>query len=140
MDYLDFVFPLLLIGLTYLLKLFVDQVVDVPAAIRSFCELPIDIIFLSISLLIAIVVSKASNRDDGLVYMIGNLIVAIVIVFLAKRSAANFTLGVNNWWRLYLTINIFLSIFSLCISISMLHPAIKKEVKPSQSKSVNHGK
>lgn len=139
MTYLDIILPIILIGITYCLKLFIDQVVSSTAAIKSVCELPIDIIFLSISLLIAIIISNSDSRNDGLVYMLVNIIIAILTVFLSKRSAANFILGVNNHWKYLLSINVFISVMSLCISISMLQhiPNHNKQIKTEVSKNGN---
>jgi len=135
MSSLEIILPILLIFITYILKLFIDQVVDLPAAIKSVCELPIDIVFLSISLLIAIVISNASNRNVGLVCMLANFIAAVLIIFLSKRSASNFISGTNNQWRIFLSLNMFISIMSLCISISMLTPVVEKKAQQTTSQN-----
>lgn len=139
MSSLEIILPILLIIITYSLKLFIDQVVDIPAAIKSVCELPIDIVFLSISLLIAITISNADNRNVGLVCMLANFIVAILIVFLAKRSASDFISGANKRFRWFLLINIFISVMSLCISISMLTPVVEQKKQDITSQTEKNG-
>lgn len=140
MNPLDFILPLILLAITYSLKLFIDQVVDFPATIKSVCELPIDIVFLSISLLIAIAISNSDIRIDGIVYMLGNFVAAIIIVFLSKRSISNFTLSTaNNRWKYFLSINMFISVMSLCISISMLKHLPVKDIKPIKTQTSKDG-
>ncbi|MDG4655149.1 hypothetical protein, partial [Chryseobacterium arthrosphaerae] len=64
---------------------------------------------------------------------------AILTVFLSKRSAANFTLGVNNHWRYLLSINIFFSVMSLCISISMLKHLPSKNITQIKTQAFKNG-
>lgn len=139
MNSLDIILPLILIAITYSLKLFIDQVVDFPATIKSFCELPIDIIFLSISLLVAIAISNSDIRIDGIIYMLCNIVAAIIIVFLSKRSISNFTLSTNNRWKYFLLVNIFISVMSLCISISLLKHLPSKDSKQVNTQAFKNG-
>jgi hypothetical protein len=131
--------PFALILITYGLKLFIDQQVDKRIAIKSACELPIDIIFLSISLLIAVIVSNTSNRSEGLLSMLMNFALAIFIVFLSKKSASIYHNGSSKIWGWLFALNMFLSILSLFISINMLGPDTKNSVNNSTHTKSSNG-
>ncbi|WP_449435079.1 hypothetical protein [Pedobacter steynii] len=118
MTHLDITLPFLILGMTYVVKLMIDENVDKVKAICSMCELPIDMIFLAISFLIAIVISDASNRNEGLFYMLLFMVLAMLNVFLAKRSIRMYQAHVNNKWVWLFVLNLFITV--LCLRCSIL--------------------
>lgn len=138
MEHLDIILPILLLFLTYGVKLLVDQAVEVPMAIKSLCELPIDIIFLSMSFLIAIIISSNENRNASFLCIMIFFFLSLIIVLLSKRSILNFDKRINKNWILYLSINFLIAIVCLGISIKILTtPAVKSTPKPETNSTVN---
>ena len=120
MEHLELILPITLLFLSFLLKLLIDRSVDIPIAIKAICELPVDMIFLSISFLIAFVISNDENRNEGLLYWIIFLIISIGVVFLWRRSILVYEKRENNSWRILLGVNLFVTITCLIISINLL--------------------
>ena len=98
----------------------IDRSVEAPVAIKAICELPVDMIFLSISFLIAFIISNDENRNDGLLYWIVYLILSIGVVFLWRRSIKVYEDGKNKSWLILMAINLFVTIICLIISINLL--------------------
>lgn len=120
MEHLELILPVALLFLSFLLKLMIDRSVKAPIAIKAICELPVDMIFLSISFLIAFIISGGENRNDGLLYWIIYLILSIGIVFLWRRSISIYEKGENKSWLVLLSVNLFVTLICLIISINLL--------------------
>lgn len=114
------ILPIALLFLSFLLKLMVDRSVKTPIAIKAICELPVDMIFLSISFLIAFIISDDANRNDGLLYWIVYLIISIGVVFAWRRSVSFYDSGQNKSWLVLMAVNLFVTICCLIISINLL--------------------
>jgi len=120
MKHLELILPIALLFLSFLLKLMIDRSVKAPIAIKAICELPVDMIFLSISFLIAFIISGGENRNDGLVYWTIYLILSIGIVFLWRRSISVYEKGNNKSWLVLLSVNLFVTLICLVVSITLL--------------------
>lgn len=121
MNSLEVILPVALLLLAFLLKLAIDRNVDIPIAIQSLCELPVDIVFLSISFAIAYTISDVSQNSEGLLYCFTFLIISVLVVLIWRKSIKLFDSN-NKWWILLLSINLFLSTFVLITSIGILIP------------------
>ncbi|MDN5217273.1 hypothetical protein QQ020_34690 [Fulvivirgaceae bacterium BMA12] len=119
MKHLEIILPLTILVLAFVLKLAIDRNVEVPNLIQAMCELPVDIIFLSISFLIAFTISKPKDPSEGLFYTIAFIVLAVVIVILWRKSLKLFETK-NRLWILLLFINMSISVFSLHQSVGIL--------------------
>jgi len=85
--------PMLLVGFAFFLKLFIDRTVTVPDTISSILDLPADIAFFSLSLIVSFTIAKPENRDFGLMYFIGFIVLSLLVAFLWRRSLSTFSAG-----------------------------------------------
>jgi hypothetical protein len=131
MEHLEIILPITLLFLAFVLKLSIDRSIEVPNIIQAICELPVDMIFLSISFLIAYTISKPTDPSEGLFFTIAFIVIAVLTVILWRKSLKLFERR-NNWWILLLLINISISTFSIFQSMSIL---LKKEEGKSANKT-----
>ena len=131
MEHLEIILPITLLFLAFVLKLSIDRSIEVPNIIQAICELPVDMIFLSISFLIAYTISKPTDPSEGLFFTIAFIVIAVLTVILWRKSLKLFERR-NNWWILILLINISISTFSIFQSMSIL---LKKEEGKSANKT-----
>ena len=116
--HLDIILPFILLFLTYIFKLTIDEKFDRVKAMRAFCELPIDIIFLAMSFLIAIMLSQGKYRDFGILYVLLFIGVAVVTVVLSKRSVSGLNANLNRAWIVMLVGNIAITLICLVCGYS----------------------
>jgi hypothetical protein len=126
-NHLDIVLPFIFLLLTYFFKLTVDEKFERVKAMRALCELPVDIIFLAMSFLVAIMVSQGKYRDVGILYVMLFISAAFITVMLSKRSVTGFNTSINKYWILMLIGNIALTVFCLFCSIYTLTKSMKLE-------------
>jgi hypothetical protein len=53
--HLDVFLPIALVVIAFLLKLFMDRSVNAPLAVKSLYELPVDMLFLTLSFIVAFI-------------------------------------------------------------------------------------
>jgi hypothetical protein len=114
----------------------VDREVDVPNVIKAMCELPIDMILLAISFLIAIVISDEASRNQAVLYFVTFFILSLVIVFMSKRSVHHFEGGKYRFWFALLLLNFLVALICLIGSVTfVIHhaPVNFKENKISKT-------
>ena len=85
---LEILMPILLLALSFVIKLLTDRSVNVFDFLRSLLELPTEIAFLAISLIVAFTISNDSNHGEGLAWFVAFMVGVIMIVFLWRRSEA----------------------------------------------------
>lgn len=119
MEHLEIILPITLLFLAFVLKLSIDRSIEAPNIIQSICELPVDMIFLSISFLIAYTISKPTDPSEGLFFTIAFIVLAVLTVVLWRKSLKLFERK-NNWWILLLLLNMTISTFSIFQSMSIL--------------------
>lgn len=90
MSYDSFTFPVLLLALLFAFKVLIGQSVSVVVFIRTLLELPIDIVFVSLSFIVAFILFSGPDVSAGLRYFIIYIIVAALVVFLCRRSVQTF--------------------------------------------------
>lgn len=86
MPWIEIALPGVLLLAKFLLKLVVDRSATLPDFISAILALPVDIVFLSASLLAGYVISSPANVKEGLILFIGCICLSLVIVFLWRRS------------------------------------------------------
>lgn len=119
MEHLEIILPITILVLAFILKLAIDRNVEVPNLIQAICELPVDMIFLSISFLIAFTISKPKDPSEGLFYTIAFIVLAVVVVILWRKCLKLFEIK-NRLWILLLCVNTFISVLSLLQSVDVL--------------------
>jgi hypothetical protein len=91
MPWIEFALPGLLLLAKFVVKLVVDRSATLPDFISAILALPVDIVFLSASLLAGHVISSPGNVKEGLVLFLGCICLSLIIVFLWRRSDGQFT-------------------------------------------------
>lgn len=119
MEHLEIILPITLLFLAFVLKLSIDRSIEVPNIIQAICELPVDMIFLSISFLIAYTIAKPTDPNEGLFFTIAFIVIAVLTVVLWRKSLKLFERK-NHWWILLLLLNMTISTFSIFQSMSIL--------------------
>lgn len=115
---LTIIMPAIVLGLSFFLKMFIDRQTTANDAISSALELPVDIVFLSISLIVGFILMPNTNTLMGFAWFGCYLVLAILIVFVWRRSTHNHITN-GNYIGLG-SFNYFLSIASLYYSIKLL--------------------
>lgn len=90
MSNLDIIMPSLVVAFAFIIKMFVDRTTTLPQAIEGLLELPADIAFFSISLVVGFIISKQSNFSIGIFWFVLYIVFSIVIVVLWRRSINQF--------------------------------------------------
>ena len=117
---LNIFLPIALILIAFLLKLFMDRVVNAPLAIKSIYELPVDILFLSSSFTVAYTLTSSTNIKNGLAHFFVFLIVILLSVVAWRRSIKFFEEKKRVFSVLIFVINIAASSFCLIIAIKLM--------------------
>lgn len=91
MPWIEIALPGVLLLAKFLVKLVVDRSATLPDFISAILALPVDIVFLSASLLAGHVISSPSNLKERLVLFMGCICLSLVIVVLWRRSDGLFT-------------------------------------------------
>lgn len=91
MPWIDIALPGALLLTKFILKLIIDRSATLPDFISAILALPVDIVFLSASLLAGYVISSPSDIKGGLVLFVGCICLSLVVVFLWRRSDGQFT-------------------------------------------------
>jgi hypothetical protein len=112
--------PVVVLGLSFMLKLFIDRSTTAPDAIVSTLELPVDITFLSISLIVGFTIAPSGDAKAGLAWFAFYMFAAIFIVFLWRRSIKSFDAGGRKTVILLAGANYFLAISALVNSVSLI--------------------
>jgi hypothetical protein len=90
MNSLEIVMPGMVLALSFALKLFIDRTATLPDAISSVLELPVDIAFLSMTLIVGYTLSPGSDAKIGLAWFSFYLLGTIFVVAIWRRSIAFF--------------------------------------------------
>ena len=135
MEHLDIILPITLLFLAFMLKLSIDRSIQAPNIIQAICELPVDMIFLAISFLVAFTISKPKDPSIGLFYTLAFIVVAVLVVILWRKSLKLFD-GNNKYWVLVLLINMFITM--LCLFQSMDVLLNQEPIKTKTESKIRH--
>jgi hypothetical protein len=127
MEHLQIILPTVLLLIGFLLKLLIGRKYDLPATIQAVCELPVDIVLLSLSFVVAFTIAKVDNQTSGLFYCFIGFAFTILIVLLWRVSIDQFLKG-TKWWILFLVLNLMISGFAIKKAVSLLITAENTEV------------
>lgn len=78
--------PILLLVLAFVMKLFVDKVAGLFDFILSIFELPTEISFLAISMVVAYTISSPSNNKSGMCWFVAYLVAVFLVIVIWRRS------------------------------------------------------
>lgn len=134
MEHLQIILPTVLLLIGFLLKLLIGRKYDLPATIQAVCELPVDIILLSLSFVVAFTIAKIGNQTSGLFYCFIGFAITILIVFLWRVSIDQFLKG-TKWWILFLALNLIISGIAIKKAVSLVIETEKTEVTINNSET-----
>jgi len=125
MTALEIALPASLMVLAFLLKLFIDRSTTAPVLIKSLYELPVDMAFLAMSLIVAFTIGSKDNPSKGLLYFILYTVGAIFVVFLWRRSIKYFEENKNTISGFLAALNYSGTLLGAYISIKLVIGVIK---------------
>ncbi len=117
---LNFFLPIALIVIAFLLKLFMDRSVNAPLAIKSLYELPVDILFLSLSFIVAFTITSSTNLNKGLTHLFLFFIIILISVVGWRRSIKLFEDGKKKGSATLFVINFTVSSYCLLVAIKLI--------------------
>lgn len=120
MLWIEIALPGVLMLAKFLVKLVVDRSATVPDFISATLALPVDIVFLSASLLAAHIISSPGNPKEGLALFMACICLSIVIVVLWRRSDGQFAKAKYVTAAMVGLLNIGASTSTLFYSLSLL--------------------
>lgn len=120
MPWIEIALPGVLLLAKFILKLVVDRSATLPDLISAILALPVDIIFLSASLLAGHVISSSDNPKEGLILFIGCICLSLIIVLLWRRSEGLFTKDKYIVAATVGLLNIGIATITLVYSLSLL--------------------
>ena len=120
MDHIEILLPLPLLILVFGLKLGIDRNVDLTTIIQALCELPVDMMFLAISFLMAFTISSPENPSEGLFLTIAFIAIAILVVILWRKCLKLFEGRKDKHLGFVLIVNFLLSLTCLYNSTQIL--------------------
>nr|WP_320119519.1 hypothetical protein [uncultured Marinifilum sp.] len=133
MEHLDIILPGLLVLIAFLLKLLIDEIVDITSTIQAVIELPVDVIFLALTFSVAFTLTNVENQLEGLFYGFLGFVISIIVILLWKKTKKLFLIG-NKWWIFLVLLN--LSITGLTV-VKAVNLVISCEIENVDCKSVN---
>jgi len=101
-----FLLPIILLGIQFSLKFFIDRRATAFNFVTSILEVPINIFFISLALLAALIISGNGDIQKAFMLSLGILFVLIFSIFFWRRSVEHFEkknfvwsfcLGFLNW-------------------------------------------
>lgn len=116
----QYLLPIILLGLAFLLKLLIDRSATIPLFLQSVLELPVDIAFLGTSFLVASIISENGSREYGLLCFLLFIIATVLIIFFWRRSVSCYDNNKFILTTLLGTAGYAISIFALIYSIGLL--------------------
>lgn len=130
---LNLILPVVLVLIAFSLKLVVGKDVQFADALQTTIELPVDIIFLALSFVVAFTLSKVENHTTGLCHCFIGIVFAILVVFLSNRTQKMF-LKNNKWFFLLLFVNLSVASYTVYYSIDLLVSIENKDKLPNNNK------
>jgi len=118
--HLDVFLPIALVIIAFLLKLFMDRSVNAPLAVKSLYELPVDILFLTLSFSVAFTITSSSNINNGLAHFFVFFIVILLSVVGWRRSIKLFEEEKRKRSATLFLINFAASSYCLILAIKLI--------------------
>ncbi len=136
MEHLQIILPTVLLLIGFLLKLLIGRKYDLPATIQAICELPVDIVLLSLSFVVAFTIAKFDNQTTGLFYCFIGFAVIILNVLLWRVSIDQFLKG-TKLWILFLVFNLIISGFAINKSVNLIMETEEEKIEIMSNSETN---
>ena len=120
MDFLEIALPIVLLALAFLLKLLIDRTATIPYFVHALLELPVDIAFLATSFVVAFTIATPSSVKSGLLTFCLYISVAVVLVFIWRRSMYLFECDRLVSASLLALVNYVVSAYGLAMAIGIV--------------------
>ena len=117
---LEIIMPIIVLGLAFLLKLLIDRSASIPDAISSTLELPVDITFLAMSLIVGFTIAPLGQAKEGMAWFALYVFGAILIVFIWRRSIKSFESNSHKTAFFLGVVNYLISITAIVHSIKLV--------------------
>jgi hypothetical protein len=119
-EYAQYLVPISLLGIVFIVKLSLDQTVTLPSFLKSLIGLPVEIAFLTASFFAALTLKSQSNQVLGFTCFTIFLFIALLIVLLWRKALHRYEMT-HFWWMFFISlINFAISITGLLYSINLL--------------------
>lgn len=109
--------PLILLAFAFILKLIIDRQCTLPDAIAAILDLPTDIAFFSLSVIVGVVIVEPGNKANGIMWFAIFIVLTVITVLLWRRSVRAFNAG-------HRLISIMATFFNYAITLGMAVYAI----------------
>jgi hypothetical protein len=120
MSALEIVLPIVILVLSFLMKLFVDRSPDLPSLIETTYELPIDIIFLAITFAAAFAITNSAQSGRGLFHFSIYIGLAIIIIVMSRRSNKLFIVDKKTQSSALFVLNTVIAVVTLLVSMRLV--------------------
>ncbi|WP_321345212.1 hypothetical protein [uncultured Draconibacterium sp.] len=119
MEHLDIILPGLLVLIAFLLKLLIDEIVDITSTIQALIELPVDVIFLALTFSVAFTLTNVENQLQGLFYGFLGFVISIIVILLWKKTKKLFLIG-NKWWIFLVLLNLSITGLTVVKAVNLV--------------------
>ena len=120
MPWTEIALPGVLLITKFLQKLVVDRSATLADFIQAVFAVPVDIVFLSASLIAGYVISSPSKTKEGLVIFIGCICLSMLVVLIWRRCEGKFTKDKYLAAITLALVNMFISGSTLMYALSLL--------------------
>lgn len=110
---LKFILPIILLGVQFSLKLFIDRRVTGFNFVTSILEVPINMFFVSLSLLAAFIIRGSGDIQNVFIIFLIILVILMFGIFIWRRSLDHFER--ENFWSAF-----GLGVLNLILSVPIL--------------------
>jgi len=119
--HLEVILPIFILCMSFAFKLCIDKDVSLPATMEALYELPVDTMFLSVSLIAAAIMQTEKYKNsDLMVWFIAGILLTVVSVVIWRKTTKASARGSKIFCGFLLTINSMICIFSIFEAINIL--------------------
>lgn len=115
------VLPVLLLALSFIVKMSIERSVDLPKAYQSLIELPTDMMFLSSSLIVGFIISNPAKSIYGLLLLLACILISMLVIFLWRKAEHLFDKR-SNWSGLLTVLGFLISVPAVVFTVNLNIP------------------
>lgn len=120
MPWIEIGLPGTILGVKFLLKLFVDRTATVVDCVSAVIALPVDVLFLAVSLIAGFTLADPQHAKEGLLLFDIFLGLAVLTVVLWRRADSLFVSDRLVWTAVVALLNFGISVSALFIAVGHL--------------------
>lgn len=120
-SYLKIIMPIIMLGLTFFLKLWVVNIPKAPDYMKAIIELPVSISLLSVAMFISYTITLGSDgkqHSDGMVYFVLSLTLTLIVIAIWRGCCALFNR--ECWCRMVICTSINYAMAVACAIFSIM--------------------